>query len=260
MSAFTGPAKKSFGQHFLQDLSVVDRIIEVANLSEKDTVLEIGPGQGVLTEALIKTGAKITAVEADRDLIAGLTEKFGDQITLIQGDAIGLQTSLPLKDLKYQMVANLPYNVASYILRNYLSIAPRPIRIIVMVQKEVADRICAKPPKNSVLSVACQLYAEAGLLFVVPPEAFDPAPKVQSAVVSLEFRREITKDAEDILKIVKAGFSSKRKMLKANLVSVLKIPMSRVLEAMNKIGLGENVRAQEISVSDWEKLYRELYT
>lgn len=260
MSTFDGKAKKSFGQHFLKDLSVIEKIVKAADLSANDVVLEIGPGRGILTEALVLSGARVVAVEADRDLIPGLVEKFDQKISLIEGDAIGLQTSLPVKDLEYKMVANLPYNVASYILRNYLSVSPRPSKMIVMVQKEVADRICAEPPKTSVLSVACQLYATTKKLFVVPPGAFNPAPKVQSAVVSLERLKDTTDNIEEILKIVKAGFSSKRKMLKANLVSVLKISMSDVLQAMNKVGVNDSARAQELTIDDWKKLYQELYT
>src|SRR3989338_2216918 len=183
-------AKKSICQNFLQDQSVIKRMIEAAEIQKGETILEIGPGTGVLTQALVEAGARVIAVERDPDLIPALRERFGESATIAEGDILRLTQDpvLGLNHGKYKLVANLPYHITSPILERFLSHAPKPTRMVVMVQKEVADRIVGKPPDMSVLSVACQLYAEAKRLFVVPAGAFRPMPKVDSAVVCLDLR------------------------------------------------------------------------
>src|SRR3989338_6460523 len=181
-------AKKSLSQNFLQDQNVIRRIVEAAEIQKGETVLEIGPGTGVLTQALLDAGARVIAVERDEDLVPALRERFGESVAFVEGDILRFAQDPVLNHGKYKLVANLPYHITSPILERFLSHAPKPTRLVVMVQKEVADRIVGKPPRMSVLSVACQLYAEVKRLFVVPAGAFRPMPKVDSAVVCLDLR------------------------------------------------------------------------
>lgn len=250
--------KKSFGQNFLQSTSVVERIILSAHLAPGDAVLEIGPGRGVLTKALIDTGARVTAIEADADLIPGLLEQFGDSLQLLPGDARKKQSLLDFDDFSYTLVANLPYHVASHIIRTYLHTFPRPKELVVMVQKEVADRMAAKPPHMSVLSVACQLYAEVTRLFVVPPGAFFPVPKVQSAVVRLVVKKHPTQDAEQIIHLAKIGFSARRKFLLSNIAKGYALSKEKMESIFLKMKLPLTIRAEEMSVAMWIELYQQV--
>src|SRR3989338_5463541 len=173
-------AKKSLSQNFLQDQSVIKRMIEAAEIQKGETILEIGPGTGVLTQALVEAGARVIAVERDPDLIPALRERFGESATIAEGDILRLTQDpvLGLKHGKYKLVANLPYHITSPILERFLSHATESTRMVVMVQKEVADRIVGKPPRMSVLSVACQLYAEVKRLFVVPAGSWEGSDRL----------------------------------------------------------------------------------
>jgi 16S rRNA (adenine1518-N6/adenine1519-N6)-dimethyltransferase len=218
-------AKKSFGQNFLQDQSVVKKIIKAAEIKKGETVLEIGPGTGVLTRALVNAGAKVIAVEADHDLIAPLEEEFGDVITLIEGDILSIWGQVGIREFfekipvsrpdpkQYKLIANIPYNITSDIIQHFLRADKKPKQIVLMVQKEVADRIIAKPSKMSLLSVVCQLYAKCSKIANVPAGAFRPIPKVDSAIVKLDLVHGSAVDIEQVIKLAKVGFSSKRKQL-----------------------------------------------
>jgi len=283
-------AKKSFGQHFLQDKSVIKKIIVAAEIVPGETVLEIGPGHGILTQALVESGAHVIAVEADRDLIPGLKEKFGDSIELIQGDI--LQWTPPTDIKSYKLVSNLPYNIASAVLEKFLSSPGRgrmgggPTRLVVMVQKEVADRMLAKPGDMSVLSVACQIYATIKRVCNVPPGAFRPMPKVDSTVVSLLpltkgelegdeemgsglgygiFRTNLLlkkshipdlTPSEQVIALAKLGFASRRKQLQGNLGK--KYGTEHVKVVLRDMGSSEKVRAQELSIDQWLMLAQKL--
>lgn len=248
-------AKKSFGQHFLQDKSVIKKIIAAAEIVPGETILEIGPGHGVLTQALVDAGARVLAVEADRDLIPELKEKFEESIELIQGDVLRLFGSRPFRLTDYKLVSNLPYNIASAVLERFLSAEHPPTRLVVMVQKEVADRILAKPGDMSVLSVACQLYADVKRVCNVPPGAFRPMPKVESSVVRLDIKPR-TEAKEPIIALAKLGFSSRRKQLKGNLAK--KYGAHAVKGALLQLGISEKARAQELSTQQWIALWKTL--
>lgn len=254
-------AKKSYGQHFLHDRSVVKKIIAAAELAPGDRVLEIGPGTGVLTEALVNTGAHVVAIEADRDLIDGLQKKFGDQIMLISGDALKQNISSLVRG-KYQLVSNLPYNVASAVIEKFLSEEPKPSRMVIMVQKEVADRLLAKPGEMSVLSVACQLYADGQRVTNVSPGAFRPMPKVDSTVVRLDVRPATApgqpRHPESVIALAKQGFRSRRKQLHRNLEEAGAASSEAVKAMLTKMGLSDRARAQELSVKQWIELYELL--
>lgn len=248
-------AKKSFSQNWLVDQSVVAKIIQAAEIQKGETVLEVGPGTGVLTQALVDAGAHVIAVEADKSLIAPLRERFGDKIELIHGDVLTSNIQLPTSN--FRLVANIPYNITSDLLRRFLTTDPKPSRMIVMVQREVADRMTAKPPHMSLLSVVCQIYAQCRRVTKVPAGAFRPIPKVDSAVVRLDLYptssfMEI--DSEEVIAVAKLGFSSPRKQLHGNLKSIGRAGSAGVKEALLSLGLPPAARAEALSVENWVAL------
>lgn len=252
-------AKKSFGQNFLNDPRVVGKIIAAAELKEGERVLEIGPGTGVLTEGLVEAGANVTAVELDKDLIPALQEKFGRSIELINADVL----TLPHEQLSalgtYKLIANIPYNITSEIIQKFLTAKSPPERLVLMVQREVADRITAQPPDMSLLAVACQLYAECEKVCNVPAGSFRPIPKVDSAVMRLISRRfplleELNLDPEAVMRLARIGFASKRKQLHKNIASSGKASSEEAKNALESLGLDPRVRAEVLTVENWVRL------
>ncbi|MDA1038142.1 MAG: 16S rRNA (adenine(1518)-N(6)/adenine(1519)-N(6))-dimethyltransferase RsmA [bacterium] len=250
-------AKKSFGQHFLKSEKVIRAIVLAAEVKKGERILEIGPGTGVLTEALVEAGAKVIAVEADRDLIPLLDEKFGKAITLISGDALKEIPPRSLKRRDYKLVSNLPYNVASEILEQYLKTKAHPTRMIIMVQKEVGDRILSKPGEMSVISVATQLYTDGTRVIRVPAGAFNPPPKVESVVLRLDYNKK-TKDPEHVIAVAKAGFRSRRKQLHRNLADANVALSENVKTWLLELDLSPKARAQELSTENWIKLVENI--
>lgn len=244
-------AKKSFGQHFLQSPSVIRAIIEAADLNPGDTVVEVGPGTGVLTRALVETGAKVVAIEADRDLIPVLSAEFGDQIELILGDALDVaRDPVPLVPGPWFLCSNLPYNVGTEILERFLASSHPPVRAVVMVQKEVGDRMMARPGDMSLLSVAVQVYAQVSRVVRVPPGAFVPPPKVDSVVIQLDVTPKV-QDPERLIALAKIGFRSRRKQLRKNLEEGGVGTRETVGAFLAQMGLPETARPQELSVENW---------
>lgn len=256
-------AKKSLGQNFLQDETVIDRIIEEAQLSSDDCVVEIGPGKGALTDALSKHAGKVIAFELDRDLIPSLLKKFplSSNVTVLEKDILQADIVEVLRqygvsgETSYKVIANIPYYITAPIIQHLLELSQSPKEIILMVQKEVAERITAKTGSMSILSVAVQYYADAKILFAVPKEAFDPIPQVDSAVISLKPKRSFDKEQDkQLFRVVKAGFSVRRKTLANNLSAVFHVSKEEVVQKLENVGLKANVRAQELSVDTWERL------
>jgi len=247
-------AKKSLGQNFLQSKGALRSIIAAGKLSVDDVVLEIGPGKGALTEGLLATGATVIAVEKDRELISFLQEKFGanKKFTLIEGDIL-LMSAKDLGLKKYKLIANIPYYITGEIIRKFLEEKNQPTAMVLLVQKEVAERIVARDGKESVLSIAIRAYATPRLVAKVPRGAFVPAPNVDSAIVAFE---NISKDfftenkvlEKDFFAVVKTGFAHKRKKLSGNL--------KEISETLNKDCFEKikEKRAEELSVEDWISL------
>ena len=266
-------AKKSLGQHFLNSKHVLDQIVIAGNIQKNQNILEIGPGTGVLTGELIKAGAIVTAVEKDDRAYELLKEKFSNEIAggalrLIHGDIL---EEFSIFNFQYSIVANIPYYITGAILEKFLEHSPRPDKMVLLVQKEVADRIVARPEqsthksKESILSISVKAFGSPKIIAKVPPGAFTPPPTVDSAILSIEnisdknFTEQLAKrhDAIELFfKIVKAGFAHKRKILKNNLESVL--PKETIDSLWNRLNLDSKVRAEDLSTNDWIKINKLL--
>ncbi len=257
-------AKKQFGQNFLIDKKVVEDVLVAAELSSDDHVLEIGPGTGVLTQALVDSGAKVTAVEIDADLIGDLERHFGDALELVEGDVMDERLSAPVLERisPYKLVSSLPYNITSDVLRRFLAKEPRPTRIVLIVQKEVADRVAGEDDM-SLLSVVCQLYAVCKKTRNIKPGSFRPIPGVDSAILRLDLfesgHPSLGKTpAEEVIRFAKAGFSSKRKQLHKNLSALPDISSENVKDVLTSLQKVPTARAEELSVDEWIKLTQKL--
>ena len=252
---------KSRGQNFLFDENVIAKIIKSANLSKKDSVLEIGPGFGVLTTDLLSSAGQVIAVELDKKIVAFLSRKYkkAENFQLIEGDILRLHINeLDLPE-KYKIVANLPYNITSNFIRRFLEAENKPDEMVIMVQKEVAQRMVEKPGKMSMLAVAVQFYADPEILFEVSRRSFWPAPKVDSAIIRIKLDKQDSDiDAKEFFKVVKMGFSAKRKQLQNNLSGGLQLSKEEVKDILDRLGLDEKIRAQDLSVEDWKRLVRGL--
>jgi 16S rRNA (adenine1518-N6/adenine1519-N6)-dimethyltransferase len=261
MSAKFHKLKKSLGQNFLNNPDVITQIIKESQLNNADVVLEIGPGDGALTKFLIQVADKVFAFEIDEDLIENLqiTFKSKNNFTLLNEDIrkINLPQFLINNNIsEYKVVANLPYYITSFIIRFFLEAEQPPTEMIIMVQKEVAQRITAQIGQMSILAVAVQYYAQPEYLFEVKADNFKPVPKVNSAVIKISnIKKNRNKTVDQLFfRVVKSGFSAKRKTLKNNLANSLHLEKTLVAKKLTEIGLNENVRAQELSVADWKKL------
>lgn len=259
-------AKKSFGQHFLIDRSVVDDILKAADLATPDrnrTVLEIGPGLGGLTSELIKFAGKVLAVEADRELVALLPKLLGQpsNLTVVPAPIQHFRRDDYFQDLKYDLIANLPYNISSYVLRAFLEKKPRPKNIIVMVQKEVAERAIAPAgdSERGVLSVAVELFSQsAEIIRSVGQNSFWPRPAVESAILKIKPKTAISGEEEKILQIAKIGFAQRRKKISNSLTAGLPLDSDKIF-AILKIGdLNPNLRPQDITLDQWKTISQKI--
>jgi 16S rRNA (adenine1518-N6/adenine1519-N6)-dimethyltransferase len=263
-------ARKRFGQHWLHDDQILNWIVTAGELTQGDHVLEIGPGQGVLTQRLLNTPAQVLAVEIDRDLCVQLSNKFiaavaSGQFRLIESDFLKLNFDQALIDFELarpnKVVANIPYYITAPILEKLLgtmhSPTPQPFsNIVLLVQKEISDRLCAEPGTraNGALTIRTQYLAECEEICLVPPTAFKPPPKVESAVIRLRPRPFPTqaKNPARLSQLVKVGFAQKRKMLRNNLQSLMdRDTLSAILE---RLSIHPQIRAEGLGVAQWVAL------
>jgi len=319
---------RNLGQNFLIDKNILDQIVAAGELGSEDTILEIGPGFGVLTQKLVKRAGKVVAVEKDRRLYEFLKSEIRNQKSEIGGKKNNLEIinedvlkisnfqfpisneisndKFQIQNHKWKIISNLPYSISTQVLwkflhYDYLSPALSLPRggglelMVLMLQKEVGERICAKPGKMSILSVLCQLYADCEIVSVVGRNCFWPVPEVDSVIVKLNIRNVNTSpqsspykgegvdnnattlsqpvktcsqqlltykgegvDNKELMRIVKIGFSAKRKMLKNNLSGGLNLPMEKIVEVLKSVGLNEKVRAQELGVGEWVKVCEKI--
>jgi 16S rRNA (adenine1518-N6/adenine1519-N6)-dimethyltransferase len=260
---------RALGQHFLSDYNVVNRIVAAAELTPTDTVIEIGPGLGALTQRLAAAAGRVIAVELDERLGRRLREVLADEanVTIVHGDALTMTPGDLLvaagleDDAPYVVVGNLPYNAGTAIIRRFLEAKRTPQRLVVMLQREVAESITAAPGEMGLLGVSVQVYAQARRLFNVPARAFYPPPKVTSTVLRLDLRPEplITVDErERFFRVVRAGFSAPRKQLRNTLANGLKLGLESVSAAIESAGLDPTLRPQQLSIENWRRLAQAL--
>ena len=255
--------ERSKGQNFLVNSRAYDDVVDAADISTQDEVLEIGPGLGFLTVRLAAKAKKVIAVELDdklaRYLELGFAANDEEKVKIINQDILKFNPASELAD-GYKIVANLPYNITSIFLRNYLSGNIRPASMVLMLQKEVAKRIIATPGEMSVLAVSVQHYADAEIVRLVPAANFWPEPEVESAIIRMVLKDAKFSQEDDrrFFRLVKAGFSAKRKMLKNNLAGGLKLESSIIETALKKSKIENGVRAEDLSLEQWYQLFAAL--
>ncbi len=254
--------EKSKGQNFLINEDIYDKIITMADLKPDDTVLEIGPGLGFLTRKLAVKVKKVITVEVDSQLVDFLQRDFKQKkinnIKIFNNDILQARGNNFSKLGKYKVVSNLPYNITSIFLRKLLSLNNKPQAIILMLQKEVVDRIIAEPPKMSLLSCSVQFYAKAKLMLNVSKDNFYPRPKVDSAIIKIVPDKKLLPDYDEekkFFKLLHIGYSAKRKMLKNNLAGGLKISPSTAENIIKQANLNEKVRSEQLNIQDWLNIY-----
>ena len=262
--------KKSLGQNFLVDPVHLARIVAAAELAATDQVLEIGPGQGVLTQALAEQAARVVAVELDDRLIAPLRARFAaqPQVQIVHGDILALDPAALMAPAgapaackaAYKVVANLPYYITSAALRHLLEAAAPPSLAVVLVQLEVAQRICAAPGDLSLLAVSVQYYARPRLVSRVPAGAFRPAPKVDSAILRLEVlpAPSVQVPAVRFFAVGRAGFGQRRKQIANSLAAGLGLDKAAVTAALLAAGIAPARRAETLALAEWERLCQVL--
>jgi 16S rRNA (adenine1518-N6/adenine1519-N6)-dimethyltransferase len=261
-------AKKSLGQHWLNDETSLNAICDAADVQDGDHVLEIGPGQGSLTNKLLQCGAHVIAIELDENLAENLPHHISPHtedgpacsgLEVVQGDI--LKFDLTLMPPNYKIVANIPYYLTSNLLRVICESSNPPAKMALLVQKEVAQRIAASPGSMSVLSVSVQLYYTAKLGQIVPAKLFVPPPKVDSQVIGLTLHEEPLfndLDSKRFFQVVKAGFSGRRKKLRSSLSGGLHISKDEADKLLARAKIDGSLRAQELSLEDWHKICKIL--
>jgi 16S rRNA (adenine1518-N6/adenine1519-N6)-dimethyltransferase len=249
-----GP-KKSLGQHWLKDRDVLASIADAAEIKSNDTVLEIGPGLGTLTSELLRRAERVVAVELDEELAAKLPGQFpGKNLEVVQQDILSYDLSTLPEN--YVVVANVPYYITSKIIQLLLGAENKPRRIVLLVQKEVAERLAAKPGNMSILAISAQVFAEVSLGNVVLAEYFTPPPKVDSQVVILKTRPAplVPSDSTTFFRLVKAGFSAKRKKLRSSLAGGLGISKEEAERILQAAEIDSHTRAESLAIEDWLRL------
>lgn len=265
-------AKKSLGQHFLRSKTALQQILSASHLSKEDDVLEIGPGEGALTRELLATGAKVTAIETDGRCVEILKELFSAEIEdkrliLIQGDIRSEVTQKELFSRKalanrpYKLIANIPYYITGFLFRLFLEHLNQPTQIIFLIQKEVAHEIVARDGKEGILSLSVKAYGDTRIVAKVKREAFSPAPKVDSSIISVE---NISKDRlgrlsdDQFFRVVKAGLHAKRKMLLGNLKQSLGLQKKELETIFEKLHISTSIRGEDVPIEQWISLAKEV--
>jgi len=256
--------KKQLGQNFLINDDIVTKIVETAEITPDDTIVEVGPGTGILTEELVKTGAAVLAIEKDFDLITKLKRNIGEpkNIKIIHQDALWFD----LSNLeKYKVVANIPYNITSPLIRKFLEGDHKPELMVLTIQKEVAERITAKPgsSERGLLTIIVEFYADAEIIMEVPRKNFYPVPKVDSAVIKIQphiHLRGVCGDNKAVepkmfFKIVKAGFASKRRQIHNSLAATFHWTQEETKNILTEAEINTTDRAEDLTLQNWLKLY-----
>ncbi len=257
-------ARKGLGQHFLVDETYLDMIVEAADLSQKDTVVEVGPGLGILTGELLRSAGAVYAVELDKSLAKLLRQRLGSRqnLHIVVDDVLKVDLSQLLgAEQEYKVVANLPYYITSPVLHYFMDSAHHPSRMVVMVQREVGEAMAATPPDMSVLSVSIQMRSIPSIVAHVPSDRFYPQPKVDSVIVLLQMRSEPpvkVENPEHFMGLVRCGFSSPRKTLRNSLAHGLQKKPAEVEDLLFKADISPQRRPETLSIPEWEHLYHTL--
>jgi 16S rRNA (adenine1518-N6/adenine1519-N6)-dimethyltransferase len=252
--------KDHLGQNFLVNFGVLDLIVEAADLTKKDTVIEVGPGIGNMTCRLAEKAGKVIAVEKDPFLIPPLSSRLNSfsNVDIANKDILKFDfSSLPKK---FKVVANIPYYLTSKLIQLLMTLPDKPGLIVLLVQKEVGERIAAKPGDMSVLGVSVQFFADASMLVYVPKEDFWPKPEVDSCVIKIIPKKKFLQvdDEKFFFRMVKAAFAGKRKQIHNTLSGNLKIAQDKIEQALKAANLDPKTRPQELSLKDWTNLYQSL--
>ena len=254
--------EKYLGQHFILSKKALAQIVAAAEIKKNDTIIEIGPGLGTLTQELARTlpgrragGAKIIAIEKDPKMINILGETLAGHknIKIIQADARKIGVGHLFLSNKYKIVANLPYNIATFLIRQWLELKNPPKLMVLMIQKEVAQRI--RGMRMNLLAISVQFYADAKIIGYVPKELFYPRPKVDAAIIKIVPKEKIPeKTRKAFFAVVKAGFSQPRKQLIGNLTKKLNISREKLIEIFKNLNISERARAENLSLKQWLSL------
>ncbi len=259
-------AKKSLGQNFLKDKGALSKIVSSANLNQADFVVEIGPGLGVLTAELIQKARQVLAIELDQQLIPLLTRnlqqpdgEIPQNLQIIHGDAL----KFPLPEKPYKLVANIPYYITSPILNHFLQpqtpVQKRPDLIVLLVQKEVAEKVCAGPGDHSVLSLQVQIFGKPEIMGKVGKDSFSPPPKVDSAILKITpYDKPLIQNTPIFFKIIHAAFAQRRKTLLNSFKYGLNLPKDKITDLLTKAGIKPSARPQELDIPDWRRLVHNL--
>lgn len=257
--------QKGLGQNFLSDPAALNKIISAAEIESTDTVLEIGPGLGTLTRLLVQHAGRVLAVELDRNLVAVLEDIFAqeEKIELIQGDILEVNLNELFTQPGYLVVANIPYYITSALMRQLLEAKNAPKRIVLTIQKEVAERICAEAGSLSLLALSVQVYGTPSIAGHIPAGAFYPAPKVDSAVVRVDlYPQPLIPFArlDDFFSLTKAGFSQKRKTLKNAISAGMHWEKEYTGSLLQAAGIDPQRRAQTLTLEEWGQVVAALNT
>ena len=251
--------KKGLGQNFLVDPEALRKIIQAADILPGALVLEVGPGLGSLTRGLAQVARKVVAVELDEGLLPLLAKVLAGypNVEIVKGDILEIDPPQLMGEAGYLVVANIPYYITSALIRHLLSPEIKPARIVLTVQKEVADRICAEPGDLSLLALSVQVYGAAKKALRIPAGSFYPAPKVDSSVVRVDLYPQpliASDDLDDFFKLARAGFGQKRKTLRNSLSAGLHLPPDRVAALLDSVGIDPRRRAETLSLREWKSL------
>lgn len=253
-------AKKSLGQNFLIDEKALEIIVESAEISPDDRIIEVGPGTGFLTEKLIEKAKKVTAIEYDADMVKILEKRFKNKknLEIIQSDILKLNLSNVTSQMSnvYKVVANIPYYITSPLIKFFLQAEKPPTNMVLLVQKEVAEKICGLSGK-SLITIETQLFGKPEIIANVPAKSFYPAPKVESAILKISTHKTPLvpeNELKNFLRIVKFGFSQKRKKLANTLSAGLHLKPKEIREKLMQISIDPDQRAEHLSMEDWQKI------
>jgi 16S rRNA (adenine1518-N6/adenine1519-N6)-dimethyltransferase len=277
-------ARKGLSQNFLVDRDALEKIIEAGKIKADDLIIEIGPGTGVLTSELVEVAGEVIAIELDNNLAqllnctivkllgspsnSAIQQFSNSKLKVINANILKINLNELIGDRKYKVIANIPYHITSKILELFLSQDNKPETMVLLVQKEVAERVCAsprlaeqgdrrgKPGEMSTLSVSVQLYGEPEIVGIVKKDSFFPLPKVDSAIlrITVDDKPSAISNEKSFFRLVHIGFASRRKTLVNNLSAGCHIPKEEASDIIKKAGLSENTRAQELSIEEWKKL------